>query len=102
MWRRVPFLVLLYVTLDFANPFMPGAVRFEAGAIEFVQADRTMRSPVAVMPAPAALRTEDRLPPGRVLAPLSAALAVPHPVRRYVRRVAPAHSDPSPSPTEDH
>lgn len=34
MLRHLPLLLLLYVMLDFANPLMPGAVRFEAGSIE--------------------------------------------------------------------
>jgi hypothetical protein len=101
MWRRVPLLVLLYVTLDFANPLMPGAVRFEAGTVESVQADRVTRLSAAVMPAPAAPRTEDLLPRDEVLLPLPAP-AIPHQARRGVRRVAAPSSDPSPSPTEDH
>ena len=67
--RRLPLLVLLYVVLDFANPLMPGAVSFERGAVESVPADRVARSPAAVMPAPAALRTEDLRPPEGVLGP---------------------------------
>ena len=55
--RRLPLLLLLYVTLDFANPLMPGAVSFEAGSIEVVQGDRTARAarPAA---APACLVAE--------------------------------------------
>src|SRR5262245_59253547 len=48
---HLPALLLLYVSLDFANPLMPGAVRFEAGSIEVVQADRTARAARAVPPA---------------------------------------------------
>jgi hypothetical protein len=102
MRRRVPLLVLLYVTLDFANPLMPGAVRFEAGAVESVQADRVARSAATVMPAPAALRTEDLLPPDEALGVPVPAPAIPRPVRRDVRRVGSPRSDPSPSPIEDH
>lgn len=102
MRRRVPLLVLLYVTLDFANPLMPGAVRFEAGAVESVQADRVARAPVAVMPALAALRTEDRLPPGAVLRPPSPAPVISRPARRDIRRVASPRYDRSPTPAEDH
>jgi hypothetical protein len=81
MWRRIPLLVLLYMTLDFANPLMPGAVRFEAGAVESVQADRVTRVAVVVMPAPCAPRTENLLPPDEVRLPLPAP-AIPHPARR--------------------
>jgi hypothetical protein len=102
MWRRVPLLVLLYVTLDFANPLMPGAVRFEAGAVESVQAGRVARPAAAVMPALAAFPTEDLVLRDEALGVPVLARAIPHPVRRDVRRVHPSHSDPSPSPTEDH
>jgi hypothetical protein len=45
MRRHLAALLLLYVTLDFANPLMPGAVRFEAGSIETIQAARTAAAP---------------------------------------------------------
>jgi hypothetical protein len=32
--------LLVYVTLDFANPLMPGAVRFDGGSVNVVHADR--------------------------------------------------------------
>ena len=100
--RYLPLLVLLYVVLDFANPLMPGAVRFESGSVESVQADRAGREVGAVVPAPATLRTEDRLPPDP--APLAAMLApaMHDPARRDVRRVPAPRSDPPPSSTEDH
>jgi hypothetical protein len=53
--RRVSFLVLAYVTLDFANPLMPGAVSFDRGAVEIVQADRARSTavvPVCIVPTP--------------------------------------------------
>ena len=104
--RRFPLLLLLYVTLDFANPLMPGAVSFEAGSIEVVQGDRTTRAarPAA---APACLDTEF---PRWGVAPMGATLARPAslPLRpssrglRAVRRAPPQHFSAAPSPSEDH
>ena len=99
--RRLPLLLLLYVTLDFANPLMPGAVRFEAGSVEVVQADRIARAAVAAMPAQAA-RDEAPLDPDRaqrVRVPVSLG---PRPLRRLARRVPSRRSTPSPSSTDDH
>jgi hypothetical protein len=45
---RVSLLLLVYLTLDFANPLMPGAVQFHGGSVEVVQADRAR--PPAVVP----------------------------------------------------
>ncbi len=101
--RRLPLLLLLYVTLDFANPLMPGAVRFEAGAVEVVQADRTARAAAAAMPGSGDAR-ESRprsiqtgrcgfgcpCPSGRDRCDASFAAC-----RRGVQT-------PSPSPTDDH
>ena len=104
--RRLPLLLLLYVTLDFANPLMPGAVSFEAGSIEVVQGDRTARAarPAA---APAGLVTEF---PIWGVVPMDATLARPAslPLRpssralRAVRRAPPQHFSAAPSPSEDH
>jgi hypothetical protein len=99
--RRLPLLVLLYVMLDFANPLMPGAVRFEAGAVESVQADRAGRE-AAVMPVPAALWTRELRPPDGIRVRPVPAPAVSRRTRRAAHRVVPPSSDPSPSPTEDH
>jgi hypothetical protein len=104
--RRLPLLLLLYVTLDFANPLMRGAVSFEAGSIEVVQGDRTARAarPAA---APADLVTEF---PSWGVVPMDATLARPAslPLRppsrafRAVRRAPPRHFSTAPSPPEDH
>jgi hypothetical protein len=48
---RFPTLLLVYVTLDFANPLMPGAVSFAGGSIEVVQGDRTTRAVRTAAPA---------------------------------------------------
>lgn len=100
--RRLPMLVLLYVVLDFANPLMPGAVRFEGGSVEFVQADRAGREVVAVTPAPPALRTRDGLRPDRVVRSSAPVPVTPRSTRREMPRVPSPRVDFSPSPTDDH
>lgn len=103
MWRRVPALLLVYVTLDFANPLMPGAVRFEEGSVEVVQADRAGRTGVAIMIATTTLASVGAAPDDgvRALRP-SLPPTAPARARRVVRRSLPGHSGASPSPTEDH
>jgi hypothetical protein len=106
MWRHLPLLLLLYVTLDFANPLMPGAVSFVAGSIEVVQADRTVR---ATRPAATTARLVAVLPTWSVV-PTDAALARSAPLPllpsrrslRAVRRTPPHHFAASRSPSEDH
>jgi hypothetical protein len=106
MRRHLPLLLVLYVTLDFANPLMPGAVSFVAGSIEVVQADRTTRAARSV-PAPARLvpmvptwsivPVEDTLAP-----PAPLPLAPPSRALRVVRHAPPQHLPTAPSPSEDH
>jgi hypothetical protein len=38
--RRLATLLLVYVCLEFANPFMPGAVTFEGGSMESAKVER--------------------------------------------------------------
>jgi hypothetical protein len=104
MRRHWPILLLLYLTLDFTNPLMPGAVSFNAGSIQVVPGDRTAR---AARPTEAAVRPVTVLP-SWVALPLDAALArltslaSPRPrPPRVVRRATPRMSTP-PSPSEDH
>jgi hypothetical protein len=106
MRRHLPLLLLLYLALDFANPLMPGAVRFEAGSVEIVQADRTAR---AARPAAAPARLVAALPTVSVLPgdamldrparvpPLASILAL-----RTARRAPPPRVTPPPSSSEDH
>jgi hypothetical protein len=105
MRRHLAVLLLLYVTLDFANPLMPGAVRFEAGTIEVVQAGGTVRpARLEAVPAPLLVR-----PPAWTGAPGGVALARLVPVSppaptvafRTVRRTPPRVSAPRPS-SDDH
>ncbi|HEV8672746.1 MAG TPA: hypothetical protein VGX21_01760 [Methylomirabilota bacterium] len=55
MLRRRAFLLLLllYCLLDFANPLMPGAVRFLDSSVEGIQAEqwKSIRSTVSAIPA---------------------------------------------------
>jgi hypothetical protein len=103
MRRRVPLLVLIYVTLDFANPLMPGAVSFEGGSVEVVPGDRTARVGVSAMPAAVSSDTANMTPGERPVVRLA-----PVPVSsrqqpfRLARRLASEPSEaPAPSP-EDH
>jgi hypothetical protein len=100
--RRLPLLVLLYVGLDFANPLMPGAVRFEGGGVECVQADRVARAAAPALPGPAALGIDDPAPAEAVSRPPPPGPAVPRPARRDVRRLASGRSGLAPSSEEDH
>jgi hypothetical protein len=69
--------VLLYVSLDFTNPLMPGAVRFVHGAVEAVSADRA--------------RDADPSPRIALVAgPAPAAPAPPGPIARVRPRPAPS------------
>ncbi|HEX2500851.1 MAG TPA: hypothetical protein VHO73_05295 [Methylomirabilota bacterium] len=106
MRRQLSALLLLYVTLDFANPLMPGAVRFEAGSIEVVQADRTARAArSAAAPArlPVASPIWTRNPGDVTLArPVPAPLSAPALALPAVRRAPPQHFAAPTSPSEDH
>jgi hypothetical protein len=106
MRRRLPVLLLLYVALDFANPLMPGAVRFDAGSIEVVQADRTAR---AARPAAPSARLIVAFPKCNVVptgATLDRPVASPPPVSilavRNVRRPPQQRLAAPPPPSEDH
>ena len=38
--RRLAIVLFVYVSLEFANPFMPGAVTFEGGPMEAAKVER--------------------------------------------------------------
>jgi hypothetical protein len=102
--RRFPLLLLLYVTMDFANPLMPGAVSFEAGSIDVVQADRTARAARSAA-APACLVTTF---PVSDVVPTYATFARPTSLpsssraHRAVRRTPRKDFSAAPSPSGDH
>ena len=100
--RRFSLLLLLYVSLDVANPLMPGAVQFVDGSVEVIQADRARAESIVAPTLLARLPTLERpqvaiqtLPPSRPVTVDSRQALLP------VRRPADASSGP-PSPSEDH
>jgi len=100
--RRFSLLLLLYVSLDVANPLMPGAVQFVDGSVEVVQADRARAESIVAPALLARVPTLGR--PHVVVRTLSRShpMTVDH--RQTLlpaRRPPDALSDPS-SPSEDH
>jgi hypothetical protein len=101
---KLALLFAVYVSLDFSNPMMPGAVSFDAG--DSVEGRRTDRGREADADVSAA-----RLP---AVAPRPSAASAPAVTERarpaargtpvwqpYVRRSDPSASG-SPAPSEDH
>jgi len=83
--RRLALLLFVYVSAEFSNPFMPGAVTFEGGSMETAKAER--HRPAAPVPLRPALI--DRVPSvvRRVPAPparISAAPRRPIPIAHHV------------------
>jgi len=103
MGRRLTLLLIVYVTLDFANPLMPGAVRFDAGGVGIVAAHGTVRPD---LPAP---EPEAALPVVPLVAPPPIAGsrpgAVPETLSGGDRRQPPPRgrlsASPFPSPSSD-
>jgi hypothetical protein len=100
--RRLVFLLLLYVTLDFANPLMPGAVRFDGGGIETVHADRVR----PVVPFASVVATSEKIADraARQVRASGESDQIPEPHGRGVvriRRMLASSSDPA-APSEDH
>lgn len=106
MRRQLFLLVLAYVTLDFANPLMPGAVTFSAGSVEVVQADRTARMArpeAAQARLPAALPTWTATPSAAQPArPVPASTPAPVATGRSARRTSPPSDLTPPPSSEDH
>ena len=99
-FRRVTLLVVIYLTLDFANPMIPGAVQLIGGSLETVAGcqARSAEDPAPVVTAlprrlsTIVLRREPTLPAGRVV---SASPPVPVLVR------APLESRSTPASSSD-
>jgi hypothetical protein len=99
--RRLVWLLVVYVLLDFANPFMPGAVTFEGGTMDTatVECHRPVASaPLAVLPS---VQAPTVVPPSPSPSPsspvrISAAVRRPIPTARHLAPLEPA------SPAEDH
>lgn len=100
---RLALLLLVYVTLDFANPLMPGAVRFDRGSVDVVQGDRTRAGvpTVCVELAPTPETVVVRLPQVHALPRPRFAAEPRRPPMTPVRRALPPSSDPA-TPSEDH
>lgn len=99
---RLLWLLLIYVTLDFSNPLMPGAVNFDADdSVDGVHAERVRadRYQTVAVPAPillvAATLDSDQVP--RLLPEPRARDRELPAVRRDLRRPP----DPA-SPADDH
>jgi hypothetical protein len=63
--RLLALLVLVYLTFDLGNPFMPGAVQFVDGYLEVVDAGRPARSDLP-MPERVDAATSHRAEPAPV------------------------------------
>jgi hypothetical protein len=95
--------LLVYLTLDFANPLMPGAVRFERGSVDSIQGDRArpVVPSVSLELAPTPEAVIDRL------AQVQASQGTRWPAEPRRLRMAPIRRAPLPSPdplapSEDH
>lgn len=100
--RQLTLLLILYVSLDFADPLMPGAVRFVEGALDVVDAERARSkdSTVRLSLAPPPPRTERVVTRPVSANPVAAGHRRP-PWRAPVSRACPPACDPVPS-LEDH
>jgi hypothetical protein len=101
--RRVALLLLVYVTLDFANPLMPGAVRFDDGSVDVVHADRARPA----TPAPAvdlASSSEIVIDPRAHIRPPDRPNSIAQPRHHAVTRIrrSPLSSSESSAVSEDH
>jgi hypothetical protein len=95
--RRLVWLLVVYVSLDFANPFMPGPVTFEGGAMDTATVERhrpVASAPLAVLPSVQAPTVVPLSPSSPVRN--SAAVRRPIPTARRLAPLEPA------SPAEDH
>lgn len=100
--RSLALFFLLYLSLDVANPFMPGAVTFVDGAVAVVDAGRPSGLDLP-MPALATHTGGPRDEPPLIRTAATAAVA-PRPQPTWVRpryALTAAGSDQAPSP-EDH
>lgn len=101
--RRLTLFLFVYVTLDFANPLMPGAVRFDGGSVDAVHAERARplasSVPVTFVPTPeivvdGAAHVQARRRPDLMSERRTRAVTRP-------RHTPPSSSDPT-GPAEDH
>jgi hypothetical protein len=103
LFRRITLLVVIYLTLDFANPMMPGAVQIVGGSLETVAGcqARSGEAPVlAVTMVPCHLsldlsQQEAALPAGRRIVSASP------PVPVFFRASLESRSTPASSSDDD-
>ncbi|HSE03035.1 MAG TPA: hypothetical protein VLK35_02680 [Methylomirabilota bacterium] len=99
--RTLALSLLVYVTLDLANPFMPGAVTFVDGRLEMLDAGRPAGIDLPLPDGPAAVR------PSTVEVTPDGPAPPPAPDGARPRRWTPARralaTGPEPaSPADDH
>lgn len=100
--RRLALLLLLYVSLDVANPLMPGAVQFVDGSVEVVQGDRARPGSLCAPGLLVRLPTLERPRVAVQTLPRSCPVSAgPRQALLPVRRPPDASSAP-PSSAEDH
>jgi len=99
--RPQALLLLVYLTLDLGNPFMPGAVQFVDGHLEVVDAGRPARSDLP-MPAgvDAALGHRAKPEPARTRARFSA--LADRSRRWWVPTKRALSAAPAPAASDDH
>lgn len=98
--RSLTLLLLLYVSLDFSNPLMPGAVSFDPGEstegvhLQRLRADNLLSF---VVPAPTPPAADVRSRPQPLVIRILATSA-PRAWQVHLRRAQAASTDPGPSP----
>jgi hypothetical protein len=102
-FRLLAFAVLLYLSLDFSNPLIPGAVSFISGEVEMVEGaqSRGPETPAAAMaatPRADAVRPLDRHAPH---VPVVGASVRTEAVSAPPRRPLSPPGDSAPSPDDD-
>jgi hypothetical protein len=98
--RVVVFLILAYVSIDFGNPLLPGAVQLVAGSLDTVDADRSRGDDLLEAPAVAAavLPPMTATSPPEILARLPRAPGVPPRWLLLARRSPAPRADPPSAP----
>jgi hypothetical protein len=105
MMKRLSWILLLCVAVDFSNPLLPGSVRFDPS--ESVAAVHPQTSTARSVPSPILLQPFDRRdPPGRQEAHQARRVGGAPVERGWTLGVRPAHHHPddrtTASPAEDH
>lgn len=100
--RSLALLVVIYLTLDLGNPFMPGAAQFVDGSLEVVDAGRPARSDLP-MPARVDAATGHRAEPAPARTRASFSALADRPRRWRVPATRTLSDAPAPaSAADDH